>query len=361
MPAPEEFDVFLSHNSADKPLVEEIAEHLRGEGLRVWLDKWELRPGFPWQEGLEEGVRVSRAVAVFVGAAGLGAWQEPEMRAFLSRSRKEKVPVIPVLLPGCPDSPPLTLFLEAMTWVDLRGGLTAERLALLVWGITGNKSEAVGNGQRPGLFRQRKTPRTRWSWGIGLSLLGVIVTVAAWLWPLSPTPPPPPTRPPIYAVRVQVLDPQGRPVTGATVRASAGNEPQQTPEGWWEVEIPAAKVPAAGRISLWAQHAEWEGNQVDLRLGEEPAPRAEIRLKDPESWLRGQVVMANGQAVAGARVFRQGGVSAVALTDHEGHFELKLSVPRETKVRLRAERQEASGETYCFAGRDTCSIVLEEP
>jgi hypothetical protein len=129
---PDEFDVFLSHNSLDKPVVEKIAVHLRDRGLRVWLDKDELRPGLPWQEGLEDGVRASRSVAVFVGKDGMGAWQQPEMRAFLARSRQERIPVIPVLLPGCPDSPQLTLFLEAMTWVDLRQGMTDDGLDRLV-------------------------------------------------------------------------------------------------------------------------------------------------------------------------------------------------------------------------------------
>jgi tetratricopeptide (TPR) repeat protein len=140
---PEDFDVFLSHNSRDKPLVEEIGEHLRARDLRVWLDKWELRPGFPWQEGIEEGVHQSRSGAVFVGPAGLGSWQEPEMRAFITRSRREKVPVIPVLLPGCPESPQLTLFLKAFTWVDLRDGITEDGLALLIWGITGTKPDGT--------------------------------------------------------------------------------------------------------------------------------------------------------------------------------------------------------------------------
>ena len=31
------FDVFLSHNSRDKPLVEEIGDRLKSRGLRVWL------------------------------------------------------------------------------------------------------------------------------------------------------------------------------------------------------------------------------------------------------------------------------------------------------------------------------------
>ena len=151
---PDEFDVFLSHNSRDKPAVEEIAALLRDRGLRVWLDKDELRPGLPWQEGLEEGVLASRSVAVFVGKDGMGAWQTPEMRAFLARSRREEIPVIPVLLPGCSESPQLTLFLEAMTWVDLRQGLT-EGLGRLVWGITGTKSGRLKTSPAaaPGTFR----------------------------------------------------------------------------------------------------------------------------------------------------------------------------------------------------------------
>jgi len=171
------------------------------------------------------------------------------MRAFLARARREGIPVIPVLLPGCPDSPELTLFLEAMTWVDLRVGLTDEGLARLVWGITGTKG-ARGTSWRPVRFSLPKTPRARWSWGVGLSLLGVLLTLAAWLWPRSPEPPSPPPRPAIYAVRVQVLNPQGLRVAGSTVHASAGNEPQRTPDGWWEIEVPAAKVPAGGQNTL---------------------------------------------------------------------------------------------------------------
>ncbi|HXO26938.1 MAG TPA: toll/interleukin-1 receptor domain-containing protein [Thermoanaerobaculia bacterium] len=39
---PDDFDVFLSHNSQDKPQVEESGERLRARGLHVWLEKWEL-------------------------------------------------------------------------------------------------------------------------------------------------------------------------------------------------------------------------------------------------------------------------------------------------------------------------------
>ena len=39
------FDVFMCHNSEDKPAVVALAEQLEVAGVRPWLDKWELRPG----------------------------------------------------------------------------------------------------------------------------------------------------------------------------------------------------------------------------------------------------------------------------------------------------------------------------
>lgn len=179
------------------------------------------------------------------------------------------------------------------------------------------------------------------------------MTVGAWLWQGS--------KPPLYAIRVQVLDPQGRPVTASTVRASAGNEPQLLPDGWWEIEIPAAKVPADGRISLWAEHDSWEGNRTELHLDEDQNPRVEIRLKKPETWLRGRVVDGSDRALSGVRVFRQDGAPGLAITDAEGRFELNLSVPRETRIRLRSEYAGwLPGDDFCYSGRDTCSIILEK-
>jgi hypothetical protein len=52
----EQYDVFLSHNSADKPAVEILARRLVGAGLTPWLDTWNLIPGDPWQEAIEEAL-----------------------------------------------------------------------------------------------------------------------------------------------------------------------------------------------------------------------------------------------------------------------------------------------------------------
>jgi hypothetical protein len=51
------FDAFLSHNSQDKPAVEATACRLEDEaGMKIWPDKWNLSPGDPWQEKLEEAL-----------------------------------------------------------------------------------------------------------------------------------------------------------------------------------------------------------------------------------------------------------------------------------------------------------------
>lgn len=172
---PIQFDVFLSHNSKDKSAVRELAEALRSRGLEVWLDEWELVPGRPWQEALEEVIQTVRSAAVLVGKDGLGPWEIPEMRSCISEFVNRKLPVIPVLLPGAPDRPKLPLFLQAFTWVDLRSGLTEENLDRLQWGITGKKPErqsvpAPPPPEDPALAAYRTWAAEQYR---GLSLLGV--------------------------------------------------------------------------------------------------------------------------------------------------------------------------------------------
>ena len=138
-PATGRFDVFLSHNSADKAIVIELATILKDRKLRVWLDAWELVPGRPWQQALEEVITTVGSAAVLVGRDGIGPWEEPEMQACLDQCVHRKMPVIPVLLPGASATPQLPLFLRQFTWVDLRDGLQEARVDRLEWGITGVK------------------------------------------------------------------------------------------------------------------------------------------------------------------------------------------------------------------------------
>ena len=122
---PSKFHVFLSHNSADKPAVEEIGRRLKEDGLESWFDKWHLIPGEPWQPAIEQALSDSATVAVFVGPSGFGPWQNEEMRAALARRISQsdgQFRVIPVLLPGGTreERTRLPTFLVAATWVEFR-------------------------------------------------------------------------------------------------------------------------------------------------------------------------------------------------------------------------------------------------
>jgi len=125
------FDVFLSHNSRDKPAVERLGVKLKRDGLEPWLDKWHLTPGGRWQEELAAGIRDSAACAVFVGPHGMGDWVYEELGVALDRAAKDRgFRLFLVLLPGLPepfDPTSLPPFLSTRTWVDLRAGIEDTR------------------------------------------------------------------------------------------------------------------------------------------------------------------------------------------------------------------------------------------
>ncbi len=141
------FDVFLCHNSVDKIAVKKIGEQLEREGIRVWLDEWQLRPGFPWQRVLEEQIEIIKSAAVFVGSDGVGPWQNLELEAFLREFVDRKCPVIPVILPGVDKNPGLPVFLRGMTWVDFRKK-EPDPLKQLIWGIAGESRKSLASSPR---------------------------------------------------------------------------------------------------------------------------------------------------------------------------------------------------------------------
>jgi len=147
------FDVFLSYNSKDRDQVIQVASGLRDRGLRVWIDQWELVPGRPWQEALEEIITSVATAAIMIGPDGIGSWEEPEMRACLDQSANRDMPILPVLLPGTSTKPKLSLFLSGFTWVDLRKGISEAGLDRLEWGITGIKPNRKRTPASPGRRR----------------------------------------------------------------------------------------------------------------------------------------------------------------------------------------------------------------
>ncbi|WP_038164506.1 TIR domain-containing protein [Verrucomicrobium sp. BvORR106] len=134
MPPYFEYDVFLSHNSQDKPIVRALAEWLRRHGVKYWLDENNLEPGDILSDKLGKAMERSRSALICIGPHGEGDWMQEEVNSLLGKAIKvsrttDEFRIIPVLLPGANTSN-LRWFLKTRLWVDLTEGLTDKEAEL---------------------------------------------------------------------------------------------------------------------------------------------------------------------------------------------------------------------------------------
>jgi hypothetical protein len=112
-----QFDVFLCHNSQDKPEVRKIRDELRQQGINTWMDENNLLGFDDWQKKIEKNLSQTNTVAVFLGSSGLGEWQKHEItftKQEISRRENNKLllffskpPTLRaglVILPSCKQS-----------------------------------------------------------------------------------------------------------------------------------------------------------------------------------------------------------------------------------------------------------------
>lgn len=135
------YDVFLAHNSLDKPLVREIAKQLKQRGLKPWLDEEAILAGQIIQEEIQKIIPQIKAAAFFIGQHGLGKWQKVELRSLYTQCVEKGITVIPVLLPDVREFPPELVFLKEHKWVSFSEEIIYNPLDSLYWGIIQSKPE----------------------------------------------------------------------------------------------------------------------------------------------------------------------------------------------------------------------------
>lgn len=112
------WDVFLSHSSEDKAIVRELAKRLREDGLSVWFDEWEIKPGDHIPTKIDEGLEGSEFLVLCLSVAALSSdWAALESRSLqyhdpLNKNRR----LIPLRLDDAPTPPTLA----ALAFVDYR-------------------------------------------------------------------------------------------------------------------------------------------------------------------------------------------------------------------------------------------------
>jgi len=149
MPDPFDYDVFLSHSARDKPAVRQLAERLKGDGLRVWLDEWEIQPGDSIPLAIERGLERSRTLVLAMSRHAFESdWVTLERHTALFRdptNRQRRF--IPLRM----DDAEISDTLRQFAYVDWRK-LDAEQYARLLSACRPEPAEAPVAGPPSGVL-----------------------------------------------------------------------------------------------------------------------------------------------------------------------------------------------------------------
>jgi hypothetical protein len=90
----EKYDVFISYSHGDREWVGQFVNALSEQKLHVWYDATEIKPGDPWLDRIEEGLRESTSVVFVITPETVHSnWFAAEMGAALAL-RKLVIPVL---------------------------------------------------------------------------------------------------------------------------------------------------------------------------------------------------------------------------------------------------------------------------
>ncbi len=109
--------LFLSHTGDDKPFVRQLRDDLLAHGVpRVWLDEAEIEIGDSLIEKIDEGMKLSRYIAVVLSTKSIKApWVKKELDVAMNREiAGGEVVVLPLLYEKCE----LPEFLKGKLYAD---------------------------------------------------------------------------------------------------------------------------------------------------------------------------------------------------------------------------------------------------
>lgn len=159
------FSVFLSHNSKDKVFVRRLAETLRSNDIRVWLDEAEIEIGDSLIDKVSEAIHDTDFIAAVISKNSIGShWVKKELSLAMSKEIKnKKVVVLPILLDRCE----LPNYLKDKLYVDFTIGQNyAVEVKKLIRAITHHGNEEKTLDKNKGFLT--KIDRTALRFGIPL-------------------------------------------------------------------------------------------------------------------------------------------------------------------------------------------------
>lgn len=143
--------VFLSHASEDKDrFVVEFARQLRENGVDVWLDQWEMKPGDSLVDKIfEEGLKEASAVIIVLSTTSVQKpWVREELNASVVNRISRGTKLIPVIIDKCdiPESLRSTVWEKVDSLDDYR--LSLQRILSAIF----DASDKPAIGKPPARF-----------------------------------------------------------------------------------------------------------------------------------------------------------------------------------------------------------------
>jgi hypothetical protein len=128
-------EVFLSHASADRKFVDQLAEVLRNHGIPVWYSTTNILGAQQWHDEIGKALqRCDWFLVVLSPRAVVSKWVKREILFALTDNRFENR-IVPVLSKSCHPKK-LLWTLESYQMIDFRGRFeTGCRELLRIWGL----------------------------------------------------------------------------------------------------------------------------------------------------------------------------------------------------------------------------------
>ncbi len=112
--------VYISYSLDDRSTAELIASHLRYSGVKVWLDKTDLRQGDSFEDQIKDALSQCTHFLLITGSSSSSSkWVQAELSAIetrYSQSSPGSLQIIPVILPGA-NVNELPVFINKFTWL----------------------------------------------------------------------------------------------------------------------------------------------------------------------------------------------------------------------------------------------------
>ncbi|HYE05405.1 MAG TPA: toll/interleukin-1 receptor domain-containing protein [Planctomycetota bacterium] len=128
--ANEKTKIFISHSSADKPMVRRLRTDLIDHGIVPWLDEWDIKVGESIPKSISDALAICTYIIVVLTPNSVESkWVEHEWHdAFWDEVNERRIKVLPVVFEKC-KIPPL---LRTKKYADFTKGYSKALAELLL-------------------------------------------------------------------------------------------------------------------------------------------------------------------------------------------------------------------------------------